>query len=83
MLFVVIILLIILFFVIFQCRQHEHLTKDPRFVPYNALVHYDIDSDVNTIDRVYGTTEQKIRYPKLTDLFTLGVAGVPKEQYLR
>jgi|GEM_PF-6862442 len=54
------------------------MTNDPRFVPYNALVHYDTDSDVNTIDRVYGTVSQQIRYPKLTDLFTLGVAGVPK-----
>lgn len=55
------------------------MSKDPRFVPFNALVHYDTDSDVNTIDRVYGTVEQKIQYPKLTDLFNYGIAGVPKE----
>lgn len=57
------------------------MTTDPRFVPFNSLIHYDIDSDVNTIDRVYGTVEQQRRYPKLTDLFTLGVAGVPKDKY--
>ena len=60
-----------------------YVSQDPRFVPFNALVHYDTDSDVNTIDRVYGTVAQKIRYPELVDLFVLGVAGVPKKQYIR
>lgn len=59
-----------------------YVSKDPRFVPFNALVHYDTDSDVNTIDRVYGTVTQKIRYPEIADLFTMGVAGVPKAQYI-
>lgn len=58
------------------------MTTDPRFVPFNSLIHYNVDSDVNTIDRVYGTVAQQMRYPKLTDLFTLGVAGVPKAKYL-
>ena len=53
---------------------------DPRFTPFNAMIHYDIDSDVNTIDRTYGTVEQKIRYPKLTDLFNYGLSGVPKDE---
>lgn len=56
--------------------------KDPRFVPFNSLIYYDTDSNVNTIDRTYGTVEQKLRYPMLADLYTLGVAGVPKDQYL-
>lgn len=48
------------------------MSQDPRFVPYNALVHYDVESDVNTIDRTYGTVDQKIEYPKLLNLFRYG-----------
>lgn len=57
----------------------EHLvSQDPRFVPYNTLIYYDTDSDVNTIDRTFGTVDQKIDYPKLSNLFYKGIAGVSK-----
>jgi hypothetical protein len=45
----------------------EHLS-DPRFLPFTALVHYQVGSDVNDIDRLYGTKDQRINYPKYTDL---------------
>jgi len=43
-------------------------TPDPRFMPYTALVNYQVGSDVMDIDRVYGTVAQRRVYPKYTDL---------------
>jgi hypothetical protein len=43
-------------------------TSDPRFMPYTALVNYQVGSDTMDIDRVYGTVAQRRTYPKYTDL---------------
>jgi hypothetical protein len=53
-------------------REHMTQGKDPRFMPFNALVHYQIGSDAVDIDRVYGTVAQKRDYPKYTDLIKSG-----------
>jgi hypothetical protein len=42
--------------------------KDPRFIPFTALVNYRNGSDIMTIDRLYGTVSQNIQYPKFSDL---------------
>jgi hypothetical protein len=48
----------------------EELT-DPRFLPDIAKVNYH-GSNVMDIDRVYGTTAQKTRYPTYTDMMKYG-----------
>jgi hypothetical protein len=52
-------------------------SRDPRFLPYNALVHYQVGSDTVDIDRVYGTVAQKTRYPKYTDMIKYGITSIP------
>lgn len=53
--------------------------EDPRFISYNALIHYNVGSQVNTIDRVYGTVSQKTYYPKLKYLYKYGTQWPSKE----
>jgi len=58
-------------------NKKEHMTsKDPRFIPYNALVKFQIGSDIVDIDRVYGTVAQKANYPKYTDMLKYGCTSV-------
>lgn len=58
-------------------RREGLADRDPRFLPYNALVHYQIGSDTVDIDRVYGTVAQKTVYPKYTDMVKYGNMAVP------
>jgi hypothetical protein len=50
----------------------DESSRNPRFLPFNSLVHYQIGSDTVDIDRVYGTTAQKIKYPQYTDMLKYG-----------
>lgn len=52
----------------------DESSLDPRFIPYNTLINYQVGSDTVDIDRVYGTVDQKIRYPEWVHLFTGGYA---------
>jgi len=51
--------------------------KDPRFMPYNSLVHYQVGSAVMDIDRIYGTVSQKIQYPQYVDLVKYDIISLP------
>jgi hypothetical protein len=60
----------------------EHLadrTTDPRFLYGSGDDYRQVGSDTNSIDRVYGTVDQKIRYPTYSDMVSYGVTGVPAQ----
>jgi hypothetical protein len=43
------------------------MSTDPRFLPQSAQIYYETDSQVEDIDRLYGTVSQKIDYPKFAN----------------
>jgi hypothetical protein len=61
----------------------EHYTsgsnteRDPRFLPYTALISYQIGSNINEITRQYGTVSQKITYPSYANLLQKGLVTDP------
>lgn len=61
----------------------EHFAKDdPRFLAGTGLIYYELDSISNTIDRTYGTVDQKVHYPKFTDLVGMGAWSLPKPNFV-
>ncbi|MEM3062383.1 MAG: hypothetical protein QW303_02390 [Nitrososphaerota archaeon] len=52
--------------------------EDPRWRAGNISFVYDNESKINTIDRIYGTVEQRRVYPKWTNIFKYGILGIPK-----
>ncbi len=52
---------------------------DPRFLPYTALISYEIGSNINEITRLYGTVQQKITYPTYTNMMKYGLVTMPPE----
>lgn len=54
--------------------RREGMTTDPRFL-YGTIDYQPVGSTVQDITRTYGTTSQKIRYPRIEDFFKYGITS--------
>lgn len=61
-----------------RVQSFRYVTSDPRWQLKPEDLKQEVDSQVNTIDRTYGTASQKIRYPKYTDFLRYGILSVPR-----